>query len=147
MLIFFNPQKITLILSNPQKNNKLWNFNPKKMTRASLSKYFRMPPPPGSKQHHQIEICEVSHFLYHFGTGSLQTIFLLLKQTVVSLKQQEMCILATWDFHGQNEFMLKMYFLPVSWDKRQIVVCVTFWAIFFSLKYFHNRIWQTLGNA
>ena len=34
-----------------------------------------------SKQHHQIEICEVPHFLHHFGIGSLQTIFLLLKQT------------------------------------------------------------------
>ena len=34
-----------------------------------------------SKQHHQIEICEASHFLHHFGIGSLQTIFLLLKQT------------------------------------------------------------------
>ena len=33
-----------------------------------------------SKQHHQIEICEASHFLHHFGIGSLQTIFLL-KQT------------------------------------------------------------------
>ena len=28
-----------------------------------------------SKQHHQIEICEASHFLHHFGIGSLQTIF------------------------------------------------------------------------
>ena len=34
-----------------------------------------------SKQHRQIEICEASHFLHHFGIGSLQTIFLLLKQT------------------------------------------------------------------
>ena len=34
-----------------------------------------------SKQHHQIEICEASHFLHHFGIGSLQTTFLLLKQT------------------------------------------------------------------
>ena len=30
-----------------------------------------------SKQHHQIEICEASHFLHHFGIGSLQTIFLV----------------------------------------------------------------------
>ena len=28
-----------------------------------------------SKQHHQIEICEASHFLHHFGIGSLQTFF------------------------------------------------------------------------
>ena len=50
-----------------------------------------------SKQHHQIEICEASHFLHHFGIGSLQAIFFLLKQTgvFVSLKLQEMCILAT----------------------------------------------------
>ena len=34
-----------------------------------------------SKQHHRIEICEASHFLHHFEIGSLQTIFLLLKQT------------------------------------------------------------------
>ena len=34
-----------------------------------------------SKQHHQIEICEASCFLHHFGIGSLQTIFFLLKQT------------------------------------------------------------------
>ena len=34
-----------------------------------------------SKQHHQIEICEASHFLHHFGIGSLQIIFFLLKQT------------------------------------------------------------------
>ena len=34
-----------------------------------------------SKQHHQIEICEASHFFHHFGIGSLQTIFFLLKQT------------------------------------------------------------------
>ena len=35
------------------------------------------------QQHHQIEICEASHFLHHFGNGSLQTIFFLLKQTSI----------------------------------------------------------------
>ena len=34
-----------------------------------------------SKQHHQMEICEASHFLHHFGIDSSQTIFFLLKQT------------------------------------------------------------------
>ena len=83
-------------------------------------------------------------FLHNFGTGSIQiNFFCWNKQAFVLLKLQEMCILATWNFHGKNEFMLKMYFLPLFWDKRQIVICVTCWVIFFRFRYFHNRFCQT----
>ena len=42
-----------------------------------------------SKQHHQIEICKASHFLHHFGIGSLQTIFFVLKQTGICVTKTE----------------------------------------------------------
>ena len=101
-----------------------------------------------SKQHHQVEICETSHFSIILKLVAYKLVYFCWnKQVFVSLKLQEMCILATWNFHGKNELMLKIYFLPLSWDKRQLVICVTFWAIFFDLRYFHDRIWQTLGNA
>ena len=51
-----------------------------------------------SKQHHQIEICEASHFLHHFGIGSLQFFFLL--------KQPGICVAKTARnvYFGNMEF-------------------------------------------
>ena len=48
-----------------------------------------------SKQNHQIEICEASNFLNHFGIGSLQTNFF---KVFVSLKLQEMRIFGNMKF-------------------------------------------------
>ena len=62
-----------------------------------------------SKQHHQVEICEVSQFCIILELVAYKLIFFY-KQVFVSLKLQEMCILAAWNRHGKNEFMLKMYF-------------------------------------
>ena len=62
-----------------------------------------------SKQHHQVEICEASHFYIILELVAHKLIFLN-KQVFVSLKLQEMYILAAWNCHGKNEFMLKMYF-------------------------------------
>ena len=55
-----------------------------------------------SKQHHQIEICEASHFLHHFGIGRLQTFFLL--------KQTSICVTKT----ARNVHFGNMKF---SWKK------------------------------
>ena len=48
-----------------------------------------------SKQHHQIEICEASHFCIILELVAYKLFFLLKQQVFVSLKLQEMCILAT----------------------------------------------------
>ena len=63
-----------------------------------------------SKQHHQVEICEASHFCIILELVAYKLISFLNKQVFVSLKLQEMCILAARNCHGKNEFMLKMYF-------------------------------------
>ena len=47
-----------------------------------------------SKQHHQDEICEASHFCIILELVAYKLIFFLNKQVFVSLKLQEMCILA-----------------------------------------------------
>ena len=62
-----------------------------------------------SKHHHQTEICEASHFYIIFELVAYELFFFCWnKQVFVSLKLQEICMLATWDFHGKNEFMLKI---------------------------------------
>ena len=48
-----------------------------------------------SKQHHKIEICETSHFCIILELVAYKLFFLLKQQVFVSLKLQEMCILAT----------------------------------------------------
>ena len=63
-----------------------------------------------SIQHHQIKICEASHFCIILELVAYELIFCCWnKQVFVSLKLQEMCILVTRNLHGKNEFMLKMY--------------------------------------
>ena len=38
-------------------------------------------------QHPQIKICEASHFLHHFGIGSLQINFVLSKETAICVNK------------------------------------------------------------
>ena len=47
-----------------------------------------------SKQHHQVEICEASHFCIILELVAYKLIFFGNKQVFVLLKLQEMCILA-----------------------------------------------------
>ena len=63
----FQPSEITLILCNP-KNNNLSDLKPKKVTRASLSKFFQLPPPPpGLIENVRTFFCDQSGFtkIYH----------------------------------------------------------------------------------
>ena len=68
-----------------------------------------------SKQHHQIKICEASHFCVILELVAYKLISFLLKQTGICVTKTARNVhFGYMKFSWKNEFMLKMYFLPLS---------------------------------
>ena len=67
-----------------------------------------------SKQHHQIEICEASHFWIILELVAYKLFFLLKQTGICVTKTARNVPFGNMRFSWKNEFMLKMYFLPLS---------------------------------
>ena len=63
-----------------------------------------------SKQHHQVEICEASHFCIILELVAYKLIFLLKQTGICATKAARNLHFGNMKFSWKNEFMLKMYF-------------------------------------
>ena len=63
-----------------------------------------------SKQHHQVEICEASHFCIILELVAYKLIFLLKQTGICVTKTARNVHFDNMKFSWKNEFMLKMYF-------------------------------------
>ena len=63
-----------------------------------------------SKQHHQVEICEASHFCIILELVAYKLIFLLKQTGICVTKTARNVHFGNMKFSWKNEFMLKMYF-------------------------------------
>ena len=63
-----------------------------------------------SKQHHQVEICEASHFCIILELVAYKLIFLLKQTGICATKTARNVHFGNMKFSWKNEFMLKMYF-------------------------------------
>ena len=67
-----------------------------------------------SNQHHQIKICEASHFCIILELVAYK-FFSFFKQTGICVTKTARNVhFGNMKFTRKNEFMLKMYFLPLS---------------------------------
>ena len=67
-----------------------------------------------SKQHHQIDICEASHFCIILELVAYKLFFFVEKTGICVTKTARNMHFGNMNFHGKNESVLKMYFLPLS---------------------------------
>ena len=67
-----------------------------------------------SKQHHQIEIYEASHFCTILELVAYKLFFLIKQTGICVTKTARNVHFSNMKFSWKNEFMLKMYFLPLS---------------------------------
>ena len=63
-----------------------------------------------SKQHHQVEIYEASHFCIILELVAYKLIFLLKQTGICATKTARNVHFGNMKFSWKNEFMLKMYF-------------------------------------
>ena len=78
-----------------------------------------------SNQHYQIKICEASHFCIILELVAYKLIFFLLKETGICVTKTTRNVhFGNMKFTWKNEFMLKMYFLPLSRDKKDNLLSV-----------------------
>ena len=63
-----------------------------------------------SKQHHQVEICEASHFCIILELVAYKLIFLLKQTSICVTKTARNVHFGNMKFSWKNEFMLEMYF-------------------------------------
>ena len=92
---------------------------------------------------------EVSHFCIILELAAYKSIFLLLKQTVIFVTKTARNVhfgnmKFTW--RKMNSCSRCIFYLFLEMKKTACYLCDML-SNLFSLRYFHNRFWQTLYNA